>query len=105
MIHFAKGASRTFGKVKKTRSKMNTSQHQFLTDYQGVPLSVVLPISEYNDLIHLATLYSETEEEVHFSEEELKSIEISHQQAKEGKTISSAELHKRLTAKYGNKMD
>ena len=47
---------------------MNTSQHQFLTDYQGVPLSVVLPISEYNDLIHLATLYTETEEEVHFSE-------------------------------------
>lgn len=55
--------------------------------------------------MHLDTLYSETEEEVHFSEEELKSIEISHQQAKEGKTISSAELHKRLTAKYGNKMD
>ena len=78
---------------------MNTLQHQFLTDYQGVPLSVVLPISEYNDLMHLATLYSETEEE------ELKSIEISHQQAKEGKTISSAELHQRLRAKYGNTMD
>ena len=79
---------------------MNT-QYQYLTDSQGVPLSIVLPINGYDDLMYLATLHSQ-EEEVHFSEEELQSIAFSHQQAKEGKTISSEELHKRLKAKYGN---
>ena len=33
MIHFAKGASRTFGKVKKTRTKMNTIVLKNSIDY------------------------------------------------------------------------
>ena len=66
---------------------MNT-QHQYLTNSQGVPLSIVLPINEYDDLMYLATLHSQ-EEEVHFSEEELQSIALSHQQAKEGKRLAA----------------
>ncbi|WP_252864622.1 hypothetical protein [Capnocytophaga ochracea] len=37
-----------------------------------------------------------------FTEEELKRIAISHQQAKEGKMVKSEEVFKMLRAEYGN---
>ena len=39
-------------------------------------------------------------EEIHFSKRELQYIQKSHQQAKEGKMISSEELYRRLRDKY-----
>ena len=37
-----------------------------------------------------------------FTEEELKRIALSHQQAKEGKMVKSEEVFKMLRAEYGN---
>ena len=37
-----------------------------------------------------------------FTEEELKRIALSHQQAKEGKIVKSEEVFKMLRAEYGN---
>lgn len=83
-------------------TKMVTQiQHQFITDHSGKPLSVVIPINEYKDLLAIAEKYQDTEEDIHFSAEELESIEISHQEAKENKTISSKDLFQKLRNKYG----
>lgn len=77
-------------------------QHQFITDHSGKPLSVVIPINEYKDLLSIAEKYQGEEEDIHFSKEELESIEISHQEAKENKTISSKDLFQKLRNKYGS---
>lgn len=77
-------------------------QHQYITDHSGTPLSVVIPINEYEDLLSIAEKYQDTEEDICFSEEELKSIEISHQEAQENKTISSKDLFQKLRKKYGS---
>ena len=54
---------------------------------------------EYNSLLRIAEVYSYDDE---FTEEELRRIELSHQQAKEGKLVKSEEVFKMLRAEYGN---
>mgnify|MGYP006926341318 FL=1 len=54
---------------------------------------------EYNSLLRIAEVYSYDDE---FTEEELRRIELSHKQAKEGKLVKSEEVFKMLRAEYGN---
>lgn len=54
---------------------------------------------EYNSLLRIAEVYSYDDE---FTEEELRRIKLSHQQAKEGKLVKSEEVFKMLRAEYGN---
>jgi len=54
---------------------------------------------EYNSLLRIAEVYSYDDE---FTEEELRRIELSHRQAKEGKLVKSEEVFKMLRAEYGN---
>ena len=53
-------------------------------------------------MIKIVEQYYEDEE---FTEEELRRIALSHQQAKEGKLIKSEEVFKMLRAEYGCKLD
>ena len=54
---------------------------------------------EYNSLLRIAEVYSYDDE---FTEEELRRIELSLQQAKEGNLVKSEEVFKMLRAEYGN---
>ena len=74
----------------------------FVTDNEGNTLSAIVPIEEYNRMIKIVEQYYEDEE---FTEEELRKIALSHQQAKEGKLIKSEEVFKMLRAEYGCKLD
>ena len=74
----------------------------FVTDNEGNTLSAIVPIEEYNRMIKIVEQYYEDEE---FTEEELRRIALSHQQAKEGKLIKSEEVFKMLRAEYGRKLD
>lgn len=74
----------------------------FVTDNEGNTLSAIVPIEEYNRMIKIVEQYYEDEE---FTEEELRRIALSHQQAKEGKLIKSEEVFKMLRAEYGCKLD
>lgn len=74
----------------------------FVTDNEGNTLSAIVPIEEYNRMIKIVEQYYEDEE---FTEEELRRITLSHQQAKEGKLIKSEEVFKMLRAEYGGKLD
>ena len=74
----------------------------FVTDNEGNTLSAIVPIEEYNRMIKIVEQYYEDEE---FTEEELRRIALSHQQAKEGKLIKSEEVFKMLREEYGGKLD
>ena len=74
----------------------------FVIDNEGNTLSAIVPIEEYNRMIKIVEQYYEDEE---FTEEELRRIALSHQQAKEGKLIKSEEVFKMLRAEDGGKLD
>ncbi|MCT7905248.1 Uncharacterised protein [Candidatus Ornithobacterium hominis] len=80
---------------------MVTGNHQFITDNNGTPLSVVIPIQQYNEIIEIVEQYNR-ESKFKPTPEEMESLEISNQQIIEGKTISSMDLSKRLKDKYGS---
>ena len=72
---------------------------QFITDSNGRTVSAIVPINEYNTMLKIIKQYDSDDE---FTEEELKRIALSHQQAKEGKMLKSEEVFKMLRAEYGN---
>ena len=72
---------------------------QFITDSNGRTVSAIVPISEYNTMLKIIKQYDSDDE---FTEEELKRIALSHQQAKEGKMVKSEEVFKMLRTEYGN---
>ncbi|MFJ1491643.1 hypothetical protein [Capnocytophaga canis] len=74
---------------------MNTLANTQIPQYiniQGKKLAII-PAEHYEELVQKVEFY---EEEENFTEQELKSIEISHQQAKVGEVISGKDLIKKL---------
>jgi hypothetical protein len=74
---------------------------QFITDNEGKTLSAIVPINEYNTMLKIVEQYYYDDDD-NFTDEELRRIALSHQQAQEGKLVKSEEVFKMLRAEYGN---